>query len=998
MAIEKVKIGNKNFLMHVPKDTSWVSVDDVLSSWSRNQFKYAESEKETEIGFRVAQLGALFAIKAHWTVSDREATVVMPTGTGKTEVMIATVVSERRKKTCIIVPSNLLRKQTTERFVTLGKLREIGAVNDAFENPIVACLISSPASEAELEELLDKSNVIISTMSLLNSHHFNEAYLDMLATKCDTLIIDEAHHMPSRSWKRIKKCFDDIRCLQFTATPFRNDGVKVDGDIIYNFPLALAQQHGYFKPINFHPVFEFNDDMKDLAVAEKAVELLDADIARGYSHLLLVRASTQARARGLFNNIYKNTYASYNPVLIISGNSLSENKEALEKITDGFSKIIVCVDMFSEGIDIPQLKVCAIHDKYKSLPITMQFIGRFARSQTNLGEASVVANIVDDDISEALEELYSQDSDWNKILKDVSEEKIGRELELQKLAKGFTGTEIIPLNQIKPKISMFMYTTTETCWHWKEWSEIFDVDHCRHFVNQQEKILIVTELQTSKVDWTSNRDITDKDWNLHILYWNAEKNVFFINTTDKSIADRFAKAVFASSTRVVGEDVFRCLSGINRLMLSTVGLKTAVSNHHIRYRMFAGVDVAEGITGATTSASTKSNLFGVGYENGHTVSIGCSYKGTIWAKWVETLDYWKEWCDKQANKILDSTINTSLVLNDALVPEVITVRPARIPYRIDFPVEIEVEVKGSMRVKTAFDDSSSLLIDIGLTTFDETSDLSFYVGNDDFKEEFILGIDTGGYSIAHKSGPVIKIQFGRGRERTLKDFLQNNPPTIWFVDGSSLEGNLLVKLKNSQIATFPSENIFPWKWTGINIRKESQGIEKEADSIQYKLISELKAFKLYSLIFDDDDKGEIADVIAIKEDETNSQLLFELYHCKFSSKNKAGARVEDLYAVCGQAEKSIRWTGDAKALLERMIKRENNRISNNKPSRFEIGDNRLLLSLKNKLKIYSIKYEVFIVQPGVDGGNITQPMHQILCSASAYLMDTRGITLNLICS
>ena len=126
------------------------------------------------------------------------------------------------------------------------------------------------------------------------------------------------------------------------------------------------------------------------------------------------------------------------------------------------AKVIICVDMFSEGIDIPQLKICAIHDKYKSLPITMQFIGRFARTQTNLGEASVVANIVDDDIQDTLEDLYAQDADWNKILKDASEEKIGREIELQKLARGFTGAEVIPLNQIRPKVSMFMYTTTET--------------------------------------------------------------------------------------------------------------------------------------------------------------------------------------------------------------------------------------------------------------------------------------------------------------------------------------------------------------------------------------------------------------------------------------------------------------------------------------------------------------------------------------------------------
>lgn len=36
-------------------------------------------------GFRSAQLGAIFAIKSYWTVSNESATIVMPTGTGKTE-------------------------------------------------------------------------------------------------------------------------------------------------------------------------------------------------------------------------------------------------------------------------------------------------------------------------------------------------------------------------------------------------------------------------------------------------------------------------------------------------------------------------------------------------------------------------------------------------------------------------------------------------------------------------------------------------------------------------------------------------------------------------------------------------------------------------------------------------------------------------------------------------------------------------------------------------
>lgn len=998
MEFEKKKVGEKNFIAHAPQGTDWISADDVLTSWRSNSFNLPESRSDTDAGFRSAQLGAIYAIKSHWTVSSSAATVVMPTGTGKTEVMIATVVSECCAKTCVVVPSDLLRKQTIKRFCTLGKLREIGAINEKIENPVVGCLISSPKDIAELQDLLSRSNLVVTTMSLLNSGFFKDEFTRLLASTCDTLIIDEAHHVPASSWKQVKKVFEHIRCLQFTATPFRNDGKKIDGDIIYNFPLALAQERGYFKPINFYPIYEFDSDKKDMSVASKAVELLEADIAKGFPHLLLVRASTQGRARALFDSVYQKNYAQYSPVLIVSGNSATNNKAALQSVNDGISKIIVCVDMFSEGIDIPQLKICAIHDKYKSLPITMQFIGRFARTQADLGEASVVANIVDDDIQESLEDLYSQDADWNKILKDTSDEKIGREVELQKLACGFTGTEVIPLNQIRPKVSMFMYTTTEKGWHWQRWSRVFNEENSHHFVNEQEKILIITELCTSNVDWTTCQDLTDNNWNLHILYWDEKKNVFFINTTDKSIADCLAEAVFDSCKRISGEVVFRCLYGINRLMLSTVGLKTAVSNHHIRYRMFAGVDVAEGIAGATTGTATKSNLFGVGYENGNSISIGCSYKGTIWAKWVETVNYWKDWCDKQAEKILNSAIDTSDVLRGALVPEEITARPAVVPYRIDFPPEIETDWKGSITVKTALYDSKSFLMDIGLITFDETTALSFFVGNDNFKEEFTLNITTAGYSVSHKSGSIISIRFSRGREMLLKDFFKESPPTIWFVDGSSLEGNLLVKLKTARPVIFPTACIIPWDWSGVDISKESQGTGRSADSIQYKLISELKASGKYCLIFDDDGSGEVADVIAVQEDATNNKLLFELYHCKYSGAAQAGARVGDLYEVCGQAEKCIKWASDAKFMVERLMKRESDRTSIGKPTRYDVGNNKLMFTLKNKLKVYSSTFSVYIVQPGVDSAQITPAMHQVLCSAEAYLKDTYAIPLTLICS
>ena len=221
----------------------------IVKSWENKVNYITEDVAKEQVGLRKAQLGAIFAIRAHWTTSALPATVVMPTGTGKTETMITTIIAEQCKKVFILVPSNLLRTQTVINCSNLGILKDIGVIDSKAKLPNVLCLCSCPATESDLERLIDKSNIIVTTASLAG--RFSDTYMEILSNKCDTFIVDEAHHIKANNWEKIKACFITKRILQFTATPFRNDGKRIDGEIIYNFPLSQAQEQGYFKKINF---------------------------------------------------------------------------------------------------------------------------------------------------------------------------------------------------------------------------------------------------------------------------------------------------------------------------------------------------------------------------------------------------------------------------------------------------------------------------------------------------------------------------------------------------------------------------------------------------------------------------------------------------------------------------------------------------------------------------------------------------------------------------
>ena len=252
------KIG-RNLVKQKNGEQVFSNKDDVVNSWQDALVMRQASGDVT--GFRSAQLGALCSIKAHWTTSNCPATIVMPTGTGKTETMMATIVLEKIKTTLVIVPSKLLREQTTNKFVSLGILKEIGVVQDHAQFPIVATLQSTPQDVGDLLAIFEKANVIITTMSLLK--YFPETYFNVIREKVDTVIVDEAHHVAAKLWATVKSNLSNLRCIQFTATPFRNDGKKVDGKIIYNFPLALAQKQGYFQPIKFDPIWEYDETKAD---------------------------------------------------------------------------------------------------------------------------------------------------------------------------------------------------------------------------------------------------------------------------------------------------------------------------------------------------------------------------------------------------------------------------------------------------------------------------------------------------------------------------------------------------------------------------------------------------------------------------------------------------------------------------------------------------------------------------------------------------------------
>lgn len=992
--------------------------EDVLASWD-NQFFYKEEVDEGHPGLRKPQLGALHAVLGHFLSPCDVATVVLPTGTGKTETMLAALVAGKCKKLLVTVPSKALRTQLFNKFKQLGVLKDpkFGIVGNFALYPIVGMVTTTFKTKIELMDFVSKCNVVVTTMQIIDSAPQDQK--DVYVSSFSNVFIDEAHHIMAASWRQFSERFPKERLVQFTATPFRNDGQRLDGKIIFNYSLKHAQEDGYYKTIKFLPVREYDDDKSDKAIANRAVEQLREDLSAHYNHILMARCESKRRADFVYQ-IYEELCPDLKPVLLYSDHL--QYRENYAKILKGESRVIVCVNMLGEGFDLPELKIAAFHDIRKSLPVTLQFAGRFTRTSrdSQLGAASFVANLADVNVQEELDNLYEEDADWNALLADASDSRINNQEEYKRLLDGFRKGDrsVIPISSIYPKLSAVVYKSYINIWHpedfFKGINGYADMDFVSYDINDKEKLLVAVMAKEQHIDGIRVKDVNTLSWNYLVIYWDEQKNLLFINSSDnagvyKDIAKNVIGEAGKEPSLIKGIDVFRIFNNIKRTKLRNVGLKVYLGQD-IRFRMHAGRDVENALSGTELKNSEKSFVVGDGFENGDRTSIGASFKGRIWSLTGagDILTY-KKWCIEQGNKLIDESIDGNQILSETLIPKTISKLPEDVtPFAIDWDEHMLLELETHYVFDLLGNESYlyDTVIDLLRPNPIVNGVVLFVVSNESQCVEFKLELyeNTSNpenvfpdFKVTQVTDGVALIKYGKA-EMNLADYFSSNAPNIFFTDGATLCGTEYLKLKVPPVR-YNREKIIVWDWKDVNLSEESQGVGENLNisSIQYRVVQELMKSD-YDIIYDDDNSGEIADVITLKN--KGEMILIGLYHLKFAHGGQPSNRIDNLYEVCGQAQKSSNWKyKEAEEFVSHLLRREVKRKGDQESSRILKGDhNTLVKLLKLVKKKVPVSYSISIVQPGISKTNVTDEILTLLGVTDSFLKDRTGIDLNVIAS
>ena len=974
--------------------------EQILESW-KDRFLFREEDPNSHAkGLRPPQVGALHAIAAHFSVgsSFEPATVVLPTGTGKTETMLSLQVYRRLGRTLVIVPSDALRTQVANKFVSLGVLPELGVVPRETIGPVVAKLTTGLASVKEATTIIEKANVIVALPQTLSAS--TPEALKVLTDSCTDLIVDEAHHIPAAQWSIVREMFAGRRITQFTATPFRRDKRRIDGKMVFNFKLGDAQAAGYYRRINLKTIEEFGDeDARDRRIAETAIKVLQHDRdALGKDHILMARCRSRSRAEQLFE-LYARLAPEMSPQLVFSGpGRVRQNREALERLTnraDGSAHIVVCVDMLGEGFDLPNLKVAALHDVHKSLAITLQFVGRFTRTGNwkQVGEATVVANIADPETEGSLEALYSEGADWDGLIKQFSEERIDEEQQLQRVVDNLRECgdlhARLSLWNLRPALSTQIFKTQCEEWQPENYARVLSSDaESWHAISEDDAVLVAVVHRNSRVRWGKYQDLLDSHYDLIVARWDKENSALFVYASDydglKSTA--LAKAITDDDTSLLqGPVIFNILNNVEMPLVKNLGSSRIGA---ISFTSYFGPNVTDGLASIERAESALNNIACVGYENGDRVLWGGTQKrGKVWQQAAGTVSQWINWTTRTWAKVSTEDEIKRNLTRDFLRPEKLTEPYQSHPIGVQWGEQAQAGFSDRQFLVFGATEVPLYLVEIEIVAVEDDGSITMRLSSDDVESEYRFLIDdneNAGYRYEKLSGPDAFFQKGSGLKTDVREYFERDPVIVRYADGTYSYNcyHIPVRLHAGE---FPRDRLEAWEWGEIPLNQESMGKAGNENTIQFR--SFLNVAEEYDLVFNDDGKGEAGDLVCLQDvDEDKIKLC--LVHCKNAVGGRVSNDINNFYTVCGQAQKSItvKHLGIGQLYLD--LKRRHELWVKEGHSRFLKGDMKLLSYFKEKARRSKVAFEVIIVQPGGSKPVLSADILKLLGTTELFLKTT----------
>lgn len=359
--------------------------------------------------------------------------VQMPTGTGKTSVF------------CVLIKKWIKEYHPNKRVLVLVHRKELV---DQIISRLKSYGILAARIQAGHETELTKQVQVGLIQSLKNTKR--------LPYNLSLIVIDEAHHTPSGSYRDILTHYEKSspKILGVTATPSRSNGKGFSDlfdKLIVSDPIIEFISKGYLSPIKHlatsipdlssvridYRSNDFNEeDIEKIMRSEQIMaELIESYEKYAKNKKAIIFAVNKKHSIDIVNRFLEKGYSAK---YLDSDTSKEEREQIVKDFKIGEYQILCNVNIFTEGFDCPDIEVVQLARPTKSLALYLQQVGRVMRPFPGKSFGIILDNasnwethgLISSDFEWSLEKggIIKKENDNNKVIKKSDIEFISHEM------------------------------------------------------------------------------------------------------------------------------------------------------------------------------------------------------------------------------------------------------------------------------------------------------------------------------------------------------------------------------------------------------------------------------------------------------------------------------------------------------------------------------------------------------------------------------------------
>lgn len=327
------------------------------------------------------QLGFISNLQKIRKSGEQRALLISATGTGKTYASAFALREENPKKVLFLVHREQIAKQAIESYKKVfGTTKTFG-------------LLSGNSKEIECDYLF-------STMQMMAKE---EVFSQFGKEEFQMIVVDEAHRVGSKSYQKIMEYFKPQFWLGMTASPERSDDYDVyqafHHNIAYEIRLQQALEENLLCPFHYFGITDLwvEGELEDEEVHLKEFNKLTSDARVDYIvDKIQYYGYCGERVKGLvFCSSKKESVIlseqfnerGYRTIALSGDDSQEKREKAIERlVSEEVSEqldYIFTVDIFNEGVDIPEINQIVMLRPTESPIVFVQQLGRGLRKAKN---------------------------------------------------------------------------------------------------------------------------------------------------------------------------------------------------------------------------------------------------------------------------------------------------------------------------------------------------------------------------------------------------------------------------------------------------------------------------------------------------------------------------------------------------------------------------------------------------------------------------------------